>query len=132
MYIPERVRVQWCVLLRYSELPAYECPHVCNVHFSYAVFRVHFVSVDALHSTIQDSAKLKRILVYLNGTMDQTLVLGTHDNALMRTWVNASYAIHNDTKSNSGGVKDTRYPFESVKETKIEHQKLHRIGVSGG
>ncbi len=48
--------------------------------------------------------KLKRVLQYLNGTLDEFLMLGADDLSEMKTWVDASYAVHKDMKSHTGGV----------------------------
>jgi hypothetical protein len=55
-------------------------------------------------STEEDWAKLKRVLEYLNGTLDDILVIGADDIGIMKTWVDASYAVHKDMKSHTGGV----------------------------
>jgi hypothetical protein len=55
-------------------------------------------------STEQDWAKLKRVLEYLHGSLDEFLVLGADDICVMKTWVDASYAVHKDMKSHTGGV----------------------------
>jgi KUP system potassium uptake protein len=55
-------------------------------------------------STTQDREKLKRVLEYLNGTLDELLILGADDLTVMETWVDASYAVHDDMKSHTGGV----------------------------
>ncbi len=55
-------------------------------------------------STDKDWAKLQRVLEYLNGTLDEFLVLGADDMGIMKTWVDASYAVHGDMKSHTGGV----------------------------
>jgi hypothetical protein len=55
-------------------------------------------------STEKDWLKLKRVLEYLRGTLDEFLTLGTEDITLMQTWVDASYAVHRDMKSHTGGV----------------------------
>jgi hypothetical protein len=44
------------------------------------------------------------VLEYLNGTLDEFLVLGADDMGVMKTWVDASYAVHNDMKSHTRGV----------------------------
>jgi hypothetical protein len=48
--------------------------------------------------------KLKRVLQYLTGTLDEFLMLGADDLSEMKTWVDASYAVHKDMKSHTGGV----------------------------
>jgi hypothetical protein len=55
-------------------------------------------------STNQDWAKLRRVLEYLQGTLDEFLTLGADDIGMMKTWVDASYAVHKDMKSHTGGV----------------------------
>ena len=54
--------------------------------------------------TERDWKKLKRVLEYLNGTLNEYLELGTTDLNQMAIWVDASYAVHEDMKSHTGGV----------------------------
>ena len=53
---------------------------------------------------IHDYKKLKRLLEYLNGTMDLALVIGADGSDTLYTWVDASYATHHDMRSHTGGV----------------------------
>ena len=55
-------------------------------------------------STEQDWNKLRRVLEYLHGTIDECLILGCDDITKMKTWVDSSYAVHNDLKSHTGGT----------------------------
>ena len=55
-------------------------------------------------SSEQDWAKLKRVLDYLNGTLDDFRILGVDDITKMKTWVNVSFAVHRDMKSHTGGA----------------------------
>jgi hypothetical protein len=52
----------------------------------------------------KDWLKLKRVLEYLRGTLNDVLTLGADDLGMMRTWVDVSYAVHEDIKSHTGGV----------------------------
>lgn len=54
--------------------------------------------------TIEDWGKLKRVLCYIRGTIDLHLTLGADSLTKLQTWVDASYAIHNDRKSHTGGA----------------------------
>ena len=54
--------------------------------------------------TGSDYVKLKRLLEYLYGTLDLSLVLGADNLGTIYTWVDASYAVHNDMRSHTGGV----------------------------
>jgi hypothetical protein len=47
---------------------------------------------------------LERVLAYLYGTLDEFRVIGADDLSKMQTWVDASYAVHRDMKSHTGGV----------------------------
>ena len=51
-----------------------------------------------------DYKKLKRLLEYLNGTMDLPLIIGADGSDTLYTWVDASYATHADMRSHTGGV----------------------------
>jgi hypothetical protein len=46
--------------------------------------------------------KLKRILEYLKGTLVEFLTFGADDITMMKTWVDASYAVHKNMKSHTG------------------------------
>ena len=63
-----------------------------------------FLCTRVSYSTEKDWAKLKRVLEYLRGTLDEFLTLGANDIGMMKTWVDASYAVHKDMKSHTGGV----------------------------
>jgi hypothetical protein len=54
--------------------------------------------------TSKDRVKLRRVLEYIYGTIDLTYTLGTDDLGVFCTWVDASFAVHPDMKSHTGGV----------------------------
>jgi hypothetical protein len=54
--------------------------------------------------TKEDEQKLKRLLRYLYGTIDLTLRLGADSLNQFATWVDASFAVHPDMRSHTGGV----------------------------
>ena len=54
--------------------------------------------------TEQDEKKLKRLLEYLRGTKEMPLRLGADSLNHFMTWVDASFAIHDDMRSHTGGV----------------------------
>jgi KUP system potassium uptake protein len=43
-------------------------------------------------------------LEYIHGSLDEFRVIGADDLERMMTWVDASYAVHRDMKSHTGGV----------------------------
>jgi hypothetical protein len=63
-----------------------------------------FLCTRVSKSTKQDQMKLKRVLEYINATMDLEYTLGADDLEKIRTWVNASYAVHPDMKSHTSGI----------------------------
>ena len=65
---------------------------------------VVFLASRVAKATLEDQTKLKRLLEYLYGTYDLALVLGADDIQTMYTFVDASYAVHDDMKSHTGGV----------------------------
>jgi hypothetical protein len=65
---------------------------------------VAFLCTRVSCSTEKDWAKLKRVLEYLRGTLEEFLTIGADDICKMKTWVDASYAVHEDMKSHTGGV----------------------------
>jgi Reverse transcriptase (RNA-dependent DNA polymerase) len=83
---------------------------------------VSFLCTRVSKSTKQDQEKLMRVLEYLNGTLDLTLTLGADDLGKIRTWVDASYAVHPDMKSHTGGVMSMGTGAFLCKSTK---QKLN-------
>ncbi|GFH50261.1 hypothetical protein CTEN210_06737 [Chaetoceros tenuissimus] len=73
--------------------------------------------------TVEDWGKLKRVLCYLRGTIDLHLTLGADTLTKLQTWVDASYAIHNDRKSHTGGAMSFG---RGVICSKSNKQKLNR------
>jgi hypothetical protein len=54
--------------------------------------------------TETDWTKLKRVLQYLYGTVNDCLTLGADCLTVLKTWVDAAYGVHQDMKSHTGGV----------------------------
>ena len=55
-------------------------------------------------STKQDQDKLRRVLEYIKGSLDDEYIIGCDDIAKMQTWVDAAFAVHPDMRSHTGGV----------------------------
>jgi len=53
--------------------------------------------------TVQDKAKLKRLLRYLNTTKKEFLILGAKSLTKVGGYADVSYAVHVDKKSHTGG-----------------------------
>jgi hypothetical protein len=65
---------------------------------------IAFFCTRVAKSTVDDWKKLRRVLQYLKGTVDDELTLGADDITLVKSWIDASYAVHRDMKSHTGGV----------------------------
>ena len=65
---------------------------------------VAFLTTRVSKSTEQDWLKLKRLLRYLNGTIDMPRIIGANSLRSFKTWVDAAYAVHDDMKSHTGGA----------------------------
>jgi hypothetical protein len=63
-----------------------------------------FLATRVSKSTQQDLDKLQRLLEYIFGSLNDTLTLGADSLTQFRTWVDASYAIHPDCRSHTGGA----------------------------
>ena len=64
---------------------------------------VAFLSTRVQNSTEQDMKKLIKLGKYLNGTKDMLITLGVEKPLVLHCYVNASYSVHRDGKSHSGG-----------------------------
>ena len=51
-----------------------------------------------------DWNKLKRVLQYLQGTIDMPLTLSIDDLSIVKTWVDAAFGVHADMRSHTGGT----------------------------
>jgi hypothetical protein len=65
---------------------------------------VGFLCTRVSKCTVQDQDKLKRLLAYIKGTLHLEYTIGADCLSTLRAWVDASYAVHPDMKSHTGGV----------------------------
>ena len=65
---------------------------------------IAFLCTHVSKCTVQDRAKLRRVLEYIYGSMDREYTIGADDMGSVMTWVGASFAVHPDMKSHTGGV----------------------------
>ena len=83
---------------------------------------VSFLATRVSKSTQQDQAKLKRLLEYVYGSLDDIFTVGADDLGRFRTWIDASYAVHPDCRSHTGGAVSFGRGAIACKSTK---QKLN-------
>jgi len=65
---------------------------------------VAFLSTRVQQPTEEDWQKLERLLKYINCTRDMGICLETGTNICIFAYVDASFAVHGDMKSHTGGV----------------------------
>ena len=54
-------------------------------------------------STTNDWVKLRRLLDFLQKTIDDVRIIGADNLEDMYTWIDAAYGVHEDFKSHTGG-----------------------------
>jgi hypothetical protein len=65
---------------------------------------IAFLTSRVMKADEDDWKKLKRLLEYLQGTLDMPLTLSIDNMSVLKTWVDAAYALHNDMRSHTGSA----------------------------
>jgi hypothetical protein len=65
---------------------------------------IAFLCTRVQQPTKHDYNKLSRVIKYLRGTKDLVLRLSADNPTIIKWWVDASYGVHHDMKSHTGGV----------------------------
>jgi hypothetical protein len=65
---------------------------------------IAFLCTRVQHPDVDDYKKLTRVIKYLRGTKNMPLRLQADSLQVAKWWVDASYAVHPDMKSHTGGV----------------------------
>ena len=64
---------------------------------------VTFLSTRVSKPTINDWKKLKRLLQFIRGTINDKRVIGSNSLDGLITWIDATYTVHMDMHSHTGG-----------------------------
>ena len=96
--------------------------YISNQARTEVLLPVAFLCTQVQRPTEQDRNKLRRVLQYLNGTKDMCLTLSADDLSKMHAWVDASFAVHMDSKGHTGGGMSLAYGVVLPKSVK---QKLN-------
>jgi hypothetical protein len=96
---------------------------------------IAFLSSRVTIADKDDWKKLKRLLQYLNNTIDMPLTLSIDNLSIVKTWVDASYAIHHDMRSHTGGAimmgKGTLYAKSSKQRINVKSStEAELVGAS--
>ena len=63
---------------------------------------IAFLTRRVQKATVEDWEKLRRVFSYLKETINMPLILKVDDLSILRTWVDVSFAVHDDFKSHTG------------------------------
>jgi len=76
--------------------------YVTNGAYVDILLAITFQCNRVAYPNVQGWKKLKRVLQYLRGTLDDVMRLGADSLFKMKTWVDASYTVHHNMKSHTG------------------------------
>ena len=65
---------------------------------------ISFLCTRVKSPTVKVWDKLKRVIQFLYGTIKDNRIIGFNDLASLLTYVDASYAVHNNMRSHTGGM----------------------------
>jgi hypothetical protein len=84
---------------------------------------VTFFCTRVARSTVQDKGNLKRALEFIKGTIDDWFIMGADDLTVMKSWVDVSYAVHEDMKSHHCSQRriPLQYAIMAVILTYVSH-----------
>ena len=83
---------------------------------------VSFLCMRVAELTKGDRHKFKHLLGYINSTIDMVRVIGASRNEMLQTWVDASYAVHRNMKSHTGGTMSLGH---CTFHNRLVKQKIH-------
>ena len=82
---------------------------------------------------VSDWNKLIRMMKYLNGTQDMKLTLSADNLRSIKWYVDTSFAVHPDFRSQTGGTMTfgKKSGTIAIKEAKAQYKEQHRSRTSG-
>ncbi len=77
-----------------------------------------FLTSRVMKADRDDWWKLKRVLQYLQGTLDLPMTLSIDELSIVKTWADAAFGVHKDMRGHTGGTivmgKGTFFASDSV------------------
>ena len=83
---------------------------------------VAFLCTRVSEPDVDDWKKLKRLISYLNATIEDTRIIGCDNIEEIFTWVDAAYAVHPNMRSHTGGTTSMGW---GVMHSKSSKQRLN-------
>ena len=83
---------------------------------------IAFLCTRVKEPDVDDWEKLKRLLYFLSETINDVRVIGASSMEILHTWIDASFAVHNDMKGHTGGTMSFG---KGVLHAKSSKQKLY-------
>jgi hypothetical protein len=82
-----------------------------------------FLCTRVKNTNENDWKKLMRLMKYLNGSKDEVLFLSADDLHVVKWYADASFAVHGDFKSHTGGAMSygTGVPISISRKTKAKY-----------
>ena len=65
---------------------------------------VSFLCKRVSKSTVEDWKKLRRVLAFLQSTINDIRIIGANSLQEVYTWIDAAYGVHDGMRSHTGGV----------------------------
>ena len=81
-----------------------------------------FLCTRSSYITEEDWENLRRLLHYLQPTLDLSRIIGANGLDILKTWVDASYTTHYETRGHTGGVM---YMGQDIIHGKSSTQKIN-------
>jgi hypothetical protein len=84
---------------------------------------IAFLCTRIQEPTEDDWDKLLRLMEYLNGSTDKVLFLAADDQHVIKWYVDASFAVHKDFRSHTGGAMSygTGVPISISRKQKLKY-----------
>ena len=89
---------------------------------------IFFMCTRVSKSTHEDWEKLRKLLSYLQYTIDMPRIIGANDVDVLQTWVDVPYAIHYDLRGDIGGIISLGH---GIVHDKFSQQKLNTKSSTG-
>ena len=92
----DKTEIEVWIVMQLLFLSQHAQPDICTA--------VSFLNSWLLQPNEDDYKKLIRVMKYLDSSVDMPLMLSADDSGQIRWWIDTSFTVHNDMKSNTGAT----------------------------